>query len=166
VSAGTTHVKASVILATGFGVGALLSGNKEILFCSAGALTGILLSGDLDVDAGNISNKIIRKRVGWFGERIWRWFWKPYAESFKHRGFASHFPVYSTFMRLAYIYFVGIIPFYMVYSLIGYLPNFKVDLMYELYYWVRVFLYFPFFYGLASSDLIHYTLDIGTKNVD
>lgn len=135
----------------------------KLLLCTAGSLTGILVSSDLDVDAKNISSTIIKKKVGNFAVAVWDAFWYPYRRSFKHGSFGSHFPPFCTFVRLEYIYFMTIVPFYLIYSLIFPTGYFKVELIHEYYYWVKVFLNVFFFYGLASSDLIHFFLDILTK---
>lgn len=144
----------------------MLSGEPRLLVCSAGSLFGIVCSPDQDVNGGNISNNIIRKKVGWFGERLWRWFWRGYSSSFKHGQFASHFPIFSTLVRLGYIYFMTILPFYTVYFLILHSSNYQHWLMTELYYWVGMFTNFYFLYGLISSDIIHYALDKLTKNME
>lgn len=162
MSAGFVHIRSSLILASAFSVGALFSQDTRLLECAAGALFGIICSPDADVDAGNISNTIVKKRVGWFGERLWRWFWRGYSASFKHGQFASHFPVFGTFVRLVYIFFLTIIPFYTVYFIILHSANYYVWLMNEMTFWVTMFLRPMFFFGLASSDFIHIGLDIGT----
>lgn len=128
--------------------------------CAAGSLAGILISPDQDVDAGNISNKIVKKRVGWFGERLWRWFWRGYSSSFKHGQFASHFPIWSTFVRLSYIYFWLI---FVPHFLIKLLGLFQWELIYVLRWYATIFFDLEFFIGLASSDLIHFVLDKLTK---
>lgn len=135
----------------------------RLLLCTAGSLTGILISPDLDLDAKNISSTIIKKKAGNFAVALWDMFWNPYRRSFKHGSFGSHFPGYSTFVRLTYVYFMTILPFYLIYSLIFPTGYFKVELMLEYYYWVKIFLNVFFFYGLASSDLVHFFLDILTK---
>jgi len=162
MSAGRVHVKGSLILASGFLVGALIFQDPRLFECAAGALTGILVGCDLDVDSGNISNAIVKKRVGWFSERLWRWFWRGYSSSFKHGQFASHFPIFSTFVRLAYIFFLTILPFYAVYFIILHSPNYYSWLMNELAFWVTMFLRPMFFCGLAGSDFIHFALDVST----
>lgn len=160
MSDGHAHLKSSLILAASLSAAALVYQDPKILECAGGALFGIVCSPDLDVDKGFIANHIIRKRVGWFWERAWRWFWKGYSESFKHRGFASHFPIFSTFVRLAYIYFWLI---FVPHSLIKLLGFFQWELMYVLNWYAILFLSPMFFIGLASSDLIHYVLDLLTS---
>lgn len=160
MSQGVVHRKASLILAAGFSVGALLSQNAGGLECALGAVVGIMVSPDLDVNSGNISYKIIRKKVGWFGESVWRWFWSGYSGSFKHGQFASHFPIFSTLIRLFYIYFwVILVPHTLIYFSVN--PGW--DLMYVLSWFAKLFLSPMFFYGLVSSDIIHWALDLLTK---
>ena len=163
MSAGHVHVKSSLILAASFSLAAMYSFDARLLVCTAGAMVGTVLTPDLDVDKSFVGDKIIEQRVGWFGKKIWLLFWKPYKTSCKHGRFMSHFPVFSTFVRLSYIYFMTIIPFYLIYSLIFPSGYFKVELINECYYWVKMFLNPFFFYGLASSDLTHFFLDILTK---
>ena len=164
MSDGAVHLESSLILAGSFGLGAIISQEPALLTCAGGALVGILVGCDLDVDSGNISNRLIKKKVGWFGERLWRGFWKGYSSSFKHGQFASHFPIFSTFVRLSYIYFWLI---FVPHSLIKLLGFFQWELMYVLKWYGIVFLNPMFFYGLASSDLIHWALDtLTTKRTE
>jgi uncharacterized metal-binding protein len=160
MSSGVVHREASLILVVGFSLGALVSQDTRLFECAAGALAGIFIGPDLDVDAGNISHKIIRKRIGWFGDRLWRVFWRPYARSFKHGQFGSHFPVFSTFVRLAYIFFWAI---FVPHALIFFLFRPGWDLIYVLSWFVNILFSPMLFYGLASSDTIHYFLDKFTK---
>ena len=160
MSAGSVHLRASIVLASGFSVGALVLQDMRLLECAVGSLIGILVGPDLDVDAGNISNKIVRKRVGWFGERAWRFFWKGYSGSFKHGQFGSHFPVFSTVVRLLYAYFWLI---FIPHSSVKLLGFFQWKLNVVLEWWFIIFFSPMFFYGLASSDLIHWALDKLTK---
>lgn len=163
MSSGIVHKKACVILSSALAGTALLTGRGELFISAAGALTGVLVSPDQDVDAGNISNTIVKKKVGWFGEKLWRWFWSGYSGSFKHGRFASHFPVFGTFVRLFYIFFFTILPFYALYFLILHSWGYKQWLMEELYYWVAMFLNPYWFFGLAGADTVHYFLDALTK---
>lgn len=163
MSSGGTHVKASLMLAAGFSVGALISQDINLLKCVAGSLVGILVTPDADVDKSTVANQIIKKKVGWFGERLWRWFWSGYSSSFKHGQFASHFPVFGTFVRLSYIYFwVIFIPHFLIYFSLN--PHW--NLIFVLEWYARIFIEFYFMCGLIGSDLIHYTLDKLTKNME
>jgi uncharacterized metal-binding protein len=153
-----------LILAASTSACALLLQRVELLNMTAGALVGIVVSPDLDVDVGNVSGKILGKVLGNFwGVNLWRRFWKLYSTSFKHGRFASHFPVFSTIVRLWYIYFfVILIPHIVIYFLIR--PSW--DLMYVLTFYAMIFAEKYFLAGLIASDVIHYALDVLTKNKD
>lgn len=161
MSQGFVHAKACLFLSAGFSIGALVSQDSRLLECALGSLTGIFLSPDLDVDNGNISNKLIRKEVGWFGERIWRWFWKGYSGSFKHGQFASHFPIFGTFIRLSYVYFLTILPFYLISVLILGSGYWSWAVL-EMDWWAKTFFHPFFFFGLCGADIIHWVLDVST----
>jgi uncharacterized metal-binding protein len=137
----------------------VVSGKPDLFVCSGGALFGIICSPDADVDAGNISNTIIKQKAGWFGERLWRKFWSGYSGSFKHGRFASHFPIFGTFVRLAYIYFWLI---FLPHALIKLLFSPHWELIYVLGWYAKIIFDTAFFVGLAGSDTIHYFLDILT----
>ena len=168
MSDGSVHLRASLWLAAGFSVASFASQNIHLLGCIAGAAVGITVSPDLDLSNGGIvGGKLIRQKVGWFGERLWKFFWRGYSDSFSHGSWASHFPIFGTFVRLAYIYFWTVLPFYGL----AYLVFIPLGLHWywgqELWWWVRAFLEPMFFYGLASSDLIHFFLDVLTvKHVE
>lgn len=178
MSAGCVHQKASVILAGGFLLGSLAFGPG--VEYAAGALVGILLTPDLDVDAGNISNQIIREKIGgrpngkqkshpwfivrrrvaWAVEKAWDGLWYFYRKSLKHGSELSHFPVIGTIGRLAYLYlFLLVIP-YTVLALA--LPG-AWDMAGELRWWNYQLLdHWRLILGLMGSDLIHWALDLLT----
>ena len=162
MSTGRTHRKASLILASAFSVGAIVTLKPELIQCAMGSLVGMVVSPDQDVDAGNISNKIVKRNLGSFAEKIWRLFWSGYSKSFKNGSFGSHFPVYGTFVRIAYIYFWCIFLPHLAIYLTG-ITNW--NLIYVLEWYARIFIGWHFI-GLASSDLIHYFLDILTTNAE
>lgn len=154
------HLKASLVLAASFSTAAMITQDVRLLECVGGALVGILVSPDLDVDKGNISNLIVRRKVGVFAEKLWRGFWRGYSGSFKHRGFASHFPIFSTFVRLSYAYYLTIfIPHILIYFLFS--PQWS--LMYVLTWYANIIFSPMFVYGLISSDTIHFFLDVLAK---
>ena len=159
MSAGTIHVKSSIILSASFAVLGLVG--YPTLPSALGALVGTFITPDLDVDNGFVGDNIIKKRFGNLGKKIWKWFWKPYKDSFKHGKFASHFPVFSTAIRLLYIYFFAItIPHLVFWALV--VPNWSLEYALQFY---AVRLFHPYFFlGLAYSDTIHYTLDVLTTN--
>jgi len=157
MSSGVVHKKASILLSAGFLAGSLY--NPALVNCAFGALCGIIISPDLDVDRGNISNTIIRNKLGKIHSKLWDFIWFPYRNSFKHGKFASHFPVFSTIVRVFYIYFTVVFPVNLVLSLI---PGY-INFVYEMVWWLK-YLFSPLpLYGLISSDVIHFVLDISTK---
>lgn len=162
MSTGKTHQAASLFLSAAFALGSLK--HPELLQCSIGSLVGIILSPDQDVDNGNISNTIIKKQVGWFGEKVWRWFWNPYSASFKHGRFGSHLPVYGTFTRLFYIFYILVVPIYLIYYVTLLFFSLHINLEQELVWWLKFMFYSWITFGLCASDLIHFFLDILTTN--
>ena len=82
----------------------LLGGEwPQVVAIGAGAVSGILLSPDLDVDSGHIGDAIIRKYFGLIVEKIVDVILFPYRKICKHRGFFSHSPIISTLIRLLYL---------------------------------------------------------------
>ena len=164
ISSGKIHQKASLILASAFSVGAIVTSNPGMFECAVGAMVGIVVTPDWDVDKTFIGNKIIKKRFGYRVERIFNGWLKPYKTSFKHGRFGSHFPVYGTYGRLFYILYTLIVPFYVVYFLILLSSNYHFNLIIEGLWWVRILFISKYTIGLIGSDLIHYFLDILTTN--
>jgi len=111
----------------------------------AGAVSGILLSPDLDVDSGHIGDAIIRKYFGLIVEKIIDVIVFPYRKICKHRGFLSHSPILSTLIRLLYlsIWFGPIV------------------------YWLGWWKWYPWMawwvVGLMLSDAVHGALDWADK---
>lgn len=147
---------------------------------AAGALVGILISPDLDVDAKNISNQIIREKIGgrpnakqkdkpwfvfrrrvaWAVEKVWDGLWYFYRESVKHGSPLSHFPVLSTLFRLAYLYLILIVLPYVAFAL--FLPG-AWDIGVEIRWWNALAIrHYQIILGLIGSDVIHWGLDILT----
>ena len=87
MSSGCVHRKSSIILGSGFLLGSFAFGNG--IEYAIGAMIGILLTPDLDVDGGYIGDKIIRNRLGrsgfgyWAGKG-WDMLWYFYRKSLKH----------------------------------------------------------------------------------
>ena len=161
MSKGVVHVKASLFLAAGFSIGALATQDAGMLECAAGAIVGTIVTPDWDVDKSFIGNAIVKKRLGWFAERVWNFVLTPYKKSFKHGQFASHFPIFSTFVRLFYIYF-WIFLFYLLTMAIAIIAGDTFDLNYELIWWATFLLQPAPLIGLICSDIIHWALDILT----
>ena len=159
MSAGCVHQKGSVALAGGFLLGSLAFGPG--IEYAIGSLIGIIIGPDLDVDRGNISNTIIRNRIGRWAEVGWNMLWYPYKKSLKHGSPLSHWPVISTVFRLAYLFlFLLIVP----YGLMEFLLPGAWDYGVEIRWWLAFSAkHYGIILGLIGSDLIHYTLDVLTS---
>ncbi len=166
MSSGTTHVKASLFLAAGFSVGALIILNPDMVRCAIGSIMGVMITPDWDVDKRYVGNIIVKKRFGNVADKIFDAWLKPYKTSFKHGQFGSHFPVYGTYGRLLYILMMGILPFYAVYFIILLSLNYHFNLIYELLWWCKILFGSWYTLGLVASDVIHFSLDKLTKNTD
>jgi uncharacterized metal-binding protein len=158
VSAGCVHQKASVILAGGFLAGSFFFGSG--IEYAAGALVGILVGPDLDVDGGYIGNTIIRNRVGRWAEVGYNMLWYPYKKSLKHGSPLSHWPVVSSVFRLAYLFlFLLVFP----YSLMELVVPGAWNIRMEIHWWlVLLSRHYQIILGLIGSDLIHWVLDVLT----
>ncbi len=143
-------------------VGGLVIGDLPSAFSfGAGALVGIFVSPDQDVDSGNISNTLIRNRLGAWAERGWSVLWYFYRRSIKHGSELSHLPILSTLARIAYLYFFFIVIPYVIFGLV--IPG-AWSIGTELRWWnSRIIEHFRIIVGLAGSDLIHYFLDLLTS---
>jgi uncharacterized metal-binding protein len=160
LSSGIVHRKASLILASGFLLGSVFTFRLDMFLCVFGALLGIMMTPDWDVDAGFLGDKIIRNKIGWLAEKIWDGFLYWYRRSLKHGSPLSHLPIISTFGRIFYIFlFVVIMPH--VFAKIVFSAGW--DLQYVLYwYWDRIIEQKEIIIGLMGSDLIHWALDVAT----
>ena len=153
MSAGCVHQKASIALAGGFLLGQLAFGPG--MEYAAGALVGIMIGPDLDVDAKNISNQIIREKIGgkpsgrqkhtpwfvirrrvaWAVEKVWDGLWFIYRGSVKHGSPLSHFPVISTLFRLAYLFLILLVIPYAAFALL--FPG-AWDVGMEIRWWIEL----------------------------
>ena len=161
MSAGCVHQKASMALAGGFLLVSLVFGPGHEYV--AGALLGIMLTPDLDVDNGYIGNVIIRERLGKLGglaNKAWDGLWYFYRKSLKHGSELSHFPIISTIFRLGYLYlFLIVIPYIILAVAI---PG-AWSIQSELAWWLALSAkHYRLILALKGSDLIHWTLDILT----
>lgn len=165
MSAGTVHFKASLLMSGGFLLCTILSWNIQLLPLVGGAVTGMYLTPDLDVDNGFYTDQLIRKYIGAWAEWIWKQYWYPYRRSLKHGGPLSHFPPLGTLGRVAYVYITLIalpcLLLYFIYRLDGY----GWDVWGELIWWWNwIFSHWKFILGLITTDTIHYFLDILTTD--
>ena len=102
---GDTHSKATVILAIASGCFAYYLGQPlvQAAALTGGALVGLVLTPDLDVDKGCVSNEVVRRSVGRKGEKFWSLYWRPYGVMIPHRSRLSHMPLVGTAIRLMYL---------------------------------------------------------------
>jgi uncharacterized metal-binding protein len=105
MSKGIVHARATLALAAAGGLFAYTQGQPlpQVLALAGGTLSGLLLTPDLDVDDGCISNEIVRNVLGRRAERAWALFWRPYGLMLPHRSRLSHLPVLGTAIRLIYL---------------------------------------------------------------
>lgn len=114
-----------------------------------GALTGLVMNPDLDVDGGSDAFRIVRSLGGPILSAAWRVFWFPYAKLASHRSFWSHFPVVSTLIRVAYLS-AFICPVSLgILSYLGW-PWPTLDQLTPLGFWLL---------GLMLSDAVHFIHD-------
>jgi len=151
MSNGRTHTIASIILAGGFLLG---GGGQEAI----GALLGVMLSPDLDVDNGFSADRYIRNSVGRVFETGWDGLWYFYRRSLKHGGELSHFPIVSTMGRIAYLFlFAIVIPTLFLSQFLD------MNVQYELnWWWGKITQHWRLIVGLIGADTIHYFLDLLT----
>jgi uncharacterized metal-binding protein len=143
-------VHSAITIATALGViapYAVVNLQGDPYLYIAGNLTGLLLTPDLDVDAGNISDTMIR-RVSPTAQWFWRKFWTPYSLALPHRSTLSHAPIISTAIRLGYI-LVGI----NLIKLLWWLLPFD-DTSSFVWFWN-----WSFFWGLVHVDTCHWLAD-------
>lgn len=109
MASGNQHAIASGALGALGGLSLALTGTTSgpaAAAFGAGALVGIVLTPDLDLQTGSISQRSMG-RFGLIVATFWRMWWIPYAALLGHRSFWSHTPVIGTVIRLVY---VGLIP--------------------------------------------------------
>jgi uncharacterized metal-binding protein len=114
----------------------------------AGCVAGLLVSPDMDVDKGNISDQLIRK-VSRPAQWLWRLFWTPYSLLIPHRHFISHFPIFGTLVRIGYIF--------MIINILN-LLLFTVSSLFDTVSFVWLWNW-SFFFGLCHVDAIHFVVD-------
>ncbi len=144
---GRVHSAATVVLAAATAWLSVRSGAPmpQVAAVSAGVLTGLVLTPDLDVDEGCYSTNIIRQTFGRTAARLWFLFWLPYSRLVPHRSYLSHMPILGTLIRLLYVVAIPLL----VYMLAD-LP-FRLPPLSPAWAWIAA--------GLALADILHYILD-------
>ncbi len=154
---GKLHAAASVILAGG---GQVLpqftpvSTFQAVAF-SMGAILGILLTPDLDLVGGSISQRQVRRGAGSIIGLLWSMLWYPYAKLLGHRSFWSHTPIIGTIIRVLYAFGIPLLIWSMLWQA-GHVtvppPVPMLGQLDPLLFWVLA--------GLAFSDVFHWIMDM------
>lgn len=100
---GERHTLASCVVAASAGAALFLYSPPAAFWCATGALTGVLLTPDMDI-CPNVTYHYVRKYAGLPAWALWTVVWKPYSLLANHRGFISHAPIVSTVIRLLYLW--------------------------------------------------------------
>lgn len=144
MSTGKQHALASLVTASVTSVLGFLSGEPLLAVgTAAGAVSGILLSPDLDVDQYTYSDYTVRRFAGELAAWGWRLLWFPYRKLIPHRSWLSHAPLLGTAGRVGYVgLFVGF--------LLGWDFTFVRQ---NLPFWMS------WLAGLMLADVVHYAMD-------
>jgi len=151
---GSTHAKATILLALASGGAAYYFGQPtaQVLALTGGALAGLVLTPDLDVDNGCVSNEVVRRSVGRKGEKFWSLYWRPYGVMIPHRSRLSHMPVLGTAIRLLYL---SILPAMIYWFATGAGFSAGTRFTYPVFpawgWWAIA--------GLVLADTLHYIMD-------
>ena len=122
-------------------------GTESVAGIATGAIVGIMVSCDNDVDSGNIADWLIKRYTGNIVEMLWTMLWTPYRKVMKHRGFLSHAPGVSTIIRIAYL----AVFYFLISTPLGWLSrHIQIDWAWLLW-WA--------FVGLVLADTAHWGLD-------
>jgi uncharacterized metal-binding protein len=121
----------------------------QIALLAGGTFAGLILTPDLDVETGSISNGIARRSLGCLFGVLWAIYWRPYAAIVPHRSWVSHLPFISTFIRLVYLALPLLIYRWYTTGQIGM----------AMPHWLLIA-----YYGLAIADLAHWFLDTITSS--
>lgn len=144
---GATHAKATVALAIAGGFLSYQLGHSGLhaLAFTGGALAGLVLTPDLDVDRGCISYEIVRQSAGRPAGWLWKTYWRPYGKLIRHRSKLSHLPLVGTALRLAYL---AVLPALVIWYASGAPPRPAFP---DWALWAVG--------GLALADALHYLMD-------
>jgi uncharacterized metal-binding protein len=158
---GKTHALATAITGGLLSPALVLFAGQPVTHAVAfavGCLVGLVVTPDLDVPGGSHAMAIIGDTAGGLMGKVWRLFWFPYARYIipRHRHPLSHLPVFSTILRLIYLFAVPVLLWYAL-RLILPLPQLPA---------VRLLPLSPFMLwaisGLIASDTLHTIMDFFT----
>jgi len=152
MATGKQHAAGTLVLTpiTAAGAWWLTGGDvTTTLIASAGCLSGLAISPDLDMEAVTESEYWLVRwtlGLGW----LWVMLWYPYALIARHRGM-SHAPIVGTVGRLIYL----LLLYLGLYWLLSYFFNIELWL-WPLLLWKE---WLVFAGGLTISDVGHWWLD-------
>ena len=84
---------------------------------SVGALAGLIVTPDSDIENPTHEDARVYHRYGEWAGKAWEWFWMDYAEKMTHRGL-SHKPFYGTWTRWEYVLKRVVLPILIVLTMI------------------------------------------------
>lgn len=144
---GKAHAAASTFLAVPTGIGvAYATASLALGTCAAvGALSGVILSPDLDQEQRTESEAAVY-RMGAIIGFVFQVYWYAYALAIKHRSPWSHWPVLGSLLRALYAAIPVIVAAFYVYGLWGLLWDARQELL-------------AWFIGLCVSDTAHWLMD-------
>lgn len=159
---GLAHASASVLI--GWSPWILLMTNQvrpilpaitieTAMAISAGAIAGILINPDLDLEDRTLSKGIMWRSSCLVGA-VWSALWWPYSQVVYHRSILSHGPILGTLLRLVYL--VGAT--WLVWTLLAGLFHWPQPDVNTLIWWIE----YPGRWcviGLALSDAAHWAMD-------
>lgn len=151
---GTTHAMTTIALAFASGVVAQHLGYSDhhILALSGGTLAGLVLTPDLDVDRGCISNQVVRRTAGRGWAQLWATYWRPYSLMMPHRSKLSHLPLVGTTVRLLYLAILPALIYWLAIA-VGFTAGSRwVHPVFPAWGWWA-------FGGLVLADTLHFMLD-------
>lgn len=155
MASGRVHSTVS-ILASGAILATIPVAGPLVVPLAAGCFSGIFVSPDLDSNGETNQHHQVRRFLGVAGDGfslLWYLLWRPYALHFRHRSRDSHLPVWSTLIRVLYLFLVtgfgglGLIP-----GLLWYAWQHG---LWDWYSWAGLWLY-----GLVISDFLHFLFDV------
>lgn len=149
---GTVHGGATRVITALFTTVSIIERNPDWMWVSAGALMGLFLGPDLDVDKSFDGERLIRniKVIGRPLAFLYATYWWPYRKIMPHRSKASHFPVISTIGRWLYVLSMN--------WGIAFALGHDITVYYSLYKRELVLLFFGNFW----ADFAHWSMDAGT----
>jgi len=159
---GSTHAAASVLIAWSPWTIWMVNNVRPVFFTvtteaavlfSYGALAGILISPDLDLEDRTLSKGIMWRSSCLVGA-IWSILWWPYSQVVYHRSILSHGPIIGTLLRLVYLVGVPLLVWTLLARAFGWPPPNASPVVWWLEHpgrWCVI--------GLALSDAAHWAMD-------